>query len=407
MVNSPNTLRIVYLFVYAASASWYPFFSVFLKDRGLSGTQIGLVFSMVPLMMLLALPVWGMAADQFGRKRVMLFLVSAVAISAPGFTMMNDFMSFLLWTAFFSVVYNPIAPLVDSLALDHVAANRNTSFGRLRIWGSVGWGVATPLVGWFVTGKDTGLVFVIAAALMAVSFLIGFMARNGFGHTPVLRLSRWDLLSVLRNKPLFIFLGLIVCIAVGRIAMWNFYSVYLRDIGANNQLIGMAFGIQAASELPVLFFAGAIIARAGLHKVMVCTLAAMAVRMTAYTFISNPVWALVIDISHGLTFGLFLVACVEFVNTLVPQNLRATGQALFWAGHFGAGAILGNTMAGVLCDMMGVKQMYLVCAGIITFGMFATFFWSRSGSVRSEIEGCMAVNCHAQIWQTSHNDARK
>ena len=75
--------------------------------------------------------------------------------------------------------------------------------------------------------------------------LIGLLTRNDVGKRSIVRISRAELFSVLRNKALFMFLALIVLIAVGRVAMWNFYSGYLRDIGADNQLIGVAFSVQA------------------------------------------------------------------------------------------------------------------------------------------------------------------
>ena len=367
--SSAGVIRLYYFFLYAGSAAWYPFFSVYLKDRGLSGTQIGLVFSMVPLMMLLALPAWGVAADHWGRRRVMLLLVATTALLASGFLAMHAFVQLLVWTAVFAIVYNPIAPLLDSLALDHVEQAKDTSFGRLRVWGSIGWAVATPAVGWFIAGKDTRYVFILAAILLTVSFLMGLTARNDIGKRSIVRLSSDELIPVLKNKTLFLFLALIVLIAIGRVAMWNFYSVYLRDIGAGNQLLGIAFSVQAFSELPFFFYAGIVIKRFGLRKVLIFSLLAMAVRIMAYTMIDNPIHAVLIDMSHGLTFSLFIVACIEFVNVLVPENLRATGQTLFWAAHFGAGAILGNTMAGLLYDHMNVKQMYLVCAGTICLGL--------------------------------------
>ena len=80
-------------------------------------------------------------------------------------------------------------------------------------------------------------------------------------------------------------------------------------------------------------------------------------RVYLYSWISQPALAVAVEVMHG-TFSLFLVASVEYINGLVPRAWRATGQSLFWAAYFGAGSILGNSLAGYLHDRVGVQGMF-------------------------------------------------
>jgi PPP family 3-phenylpropionic acid transporter len=61
---------------------------------------------------------------------------------------------------------------------------------------------------------------------------------------------------------------------------------------------------------------------------------------------------------HGLSYSLFIVSAVEYVNELVPPAWRATGQSLYAAACFGAGTLAGNTFAGYLYDQMPLQQVY-------------------------------------------------
>jgi PPP family 3-phenylpropionic acid transporter len=77
-----------------------------------------------------------------------------------------------------------------------------------------------------------------------------------------------------------------------------------------------------------------------------------------YSFISTPILAVAVELMHGLSFSLLVVAAVEYVNQLVPPAWRATGQSLYAAACFGAGTLAGNTISGYLYDRMPLQQVY-------------------------------------------------
>ena len=69
ILSEANKLRILYFLVFCCTASWLPIFADYLKDRGLSGIEIGFVLSIAPVMMFIVQPFYGMAADTFGYKK--------------------------------------------------------------------------------------------------------------------------------------------------------------------------------------------------------------------------------------------------------------------------------------------------------------------------------------------------
>jgi MFS family permease len=67
-----------------------------------------------------------------------------------------------------------------------------------------------------------------------------------------------------------------------------------------------------------------------------------------------------VEVTHGISFALFFVTIVEYVNYLVPSEWRATGQSLLWAFYYGIGAIVGNIWAGFLIDKYSAQSMFRV-----------------------------------------------
>ena len=115
-------------------------------------------------------------------------------------------------------------------------------------------------------------------------------------------------------------------------------------------MIGLATGIATLSELPGMLLAGYAVGRIGTKPILLLGMASCVVRWLGYSLIGDYHIALLLQPVHGLCFGASYVAGVTFVDTLVPSRLRSTGQTLFNVAFFGAGAVIGSNLFGVLYD---------------------------------------------------------
>ena len=156
--------------------------------------------------------------------------------------------------------------------------------------------------------------------------------------------------QVFANKTLIFLLICVFLVSAGATTIWNFYSIYMKENGASASLVGFGISFQGLCELPLFYFSARIIGRFGIKTTLLITVFATSLRLLLYSVVSNPHAALFIELLHGLSWSLFWVACVEYVNLLVQEDWRATGQSLLYAAYFGAGAIVGNFWTGFLYD---------------------------------------------------------
>jgi MFS transporter, PPP family, 3-phenylpropionic acid transporter len=178
-----------------------------------------------------------------------------------------------------------------------------------------------------------------------------------------------NLTDVLKNKALLFLFLCVFLVAVGATTIWNFYNDYMLQNGATSTLVGFGLGFQGLCELPLFYFSAKIIGRLGLKNTLLLTVFATVVRLILYSIIKNPYVAIPIELLHGLSWSLFWVACVEYVNKLVPINWRATGQSLLFAIYSGAGAIVGNYWTGYCtAQKMKISEIFLLNAGLV-FGV--------------------------------------
>ncbi len=358
-------LRLLYVLFYTSGVSWSPFFSVYLLQVGLSGLQIGTLSGIGPAVTLVSQPLWGLLADLRGRRRTLLLTMLLASFLVLGYAWPAGFWFLVAWAIVYNFIASPISPLIDSLVLDHLEEERHSSFGQIRLWGAVGWAVGAALVGRAIAGRDIRLIFAFAAAFMLLAWLLALQGAHDAPGTIALGRSWRGAGVLLRNRRLVTVLALIVVLQLGTACVWSFHPVYMTALGAPRPLLGLAVTLRGLSELPIYLASAAILRRFRSSRTLAFTFFVFAGRVFLYSIIRAPALAVAVELSHGLSFSLFLVSAVDYIHRLVPREWRATGQSLYTAAFFGAGSILGNAWAGYLYDHLGVQGMFRLNAGLI------------------------------------------
>lgn len=384
-----NKLRLLYFLVFSCTASWLPIFADFLKDHGLTGIQIGVILSVTPFMMFLVQPFYGMLADKFGYKKCLLVSSLFAALSYALYFLGTGFAGFFIITIFMSFFYNSIQPLLDSLSLRLIQQNPSFSYGTLRIAGAAGWAITGTLVGHYIDSINTTIIFAFSAITMFLTFLFSFSLQSDEGKAGLREKKSFrDVKSVFGDYNLLLLLACVLLISAGGTTIWNFYSIYMKENGASATWVGYGLSFQGLCELPLFYFSARIIRAFGTKTTLIITVFATALRMLLYGIVKNPHAAILIELLHGVSWSLFWVVCVEYVNNLVREDWRATGQSLLYAAYFGIGAIVGNFWTGYLYDTnMKIADVFLLNAGIVSLvGLFMMIAMRRDSKAYSKIQ---------------------
>jgi MFS transporter, PPP family, 3-phenylpropionic acid transporter len=365
-ISEANRLRILYFLVFCCTAAWLPIFADYLKDHGLNGIQTGIILSITPLMMLLVQPFCGMLADRIGYKTCLLFSSALASICYVFYIINGGFFYLFIITILMSLFYNTIQPLLDSFSLRLVQKNPKFSYGTLRIAGAAGWAFTGIITGYFIVITSTTVIFIISAISLFLAFLFSFSLPRTKEKMSAESQSFKNVKEVFSNKTLLFLLVCVFLVSAGATAIWYYYSRYMQENGASPSLIGYGISFQGLCELPLFYFSARIISKLGLRTTLLITVFTTAIRLLLYNLISDPVAAIFIEVLHGISWSLFWVVCVEYVNMLVREDWRATGQSLLYASYYGAGAIAGNLWVGFLSDSnMKVSDIFLLNAGIV------------------------------------------
>jgi MFS transporter, PPP family, 3-phenylpropionic acid transporter len=364
-ITEANKIRILYFLVFCCTAAWLPIFADYCREKGLDGKSTAIILSITPFMMFLVQPFYGMLADRLGYKKTLLFSSFLASICYSLYLFDGGFIYLLMITVFMAVFYNTLQPVLDSLSLQLVQKNPAFSYGTLRIAGAAGWAFTGIINGQLIDALDTSVIFAVSAISMVLTFLFAFsLTTDKEKITAMPAQSFKNVKDVFGNKVLLFLL------------FWNFYSTYMKENGASASLVGYGLSFQGLCELPLFYFSARIIGKLGIRTTLLITIFATAVRLFLYSIVKNPQAAIAIELLHGISWSLFWVVCVEYVNMLVREDWRATGQSLLYAAYYGAGAIVGNFWTGYLSDTkMKIAEVFLLNAGIAaTVGILIFIF---------------------------------
>lgn len=356
----------VYLLFYAANAAVLPVLTLYYESLGVDGARLGLLAAIWPAGSMVGASVWGAIADSSGRHRFVLRIAIVSTIgTAQLFLLGSGFATLVPIVAIFALSLAPVSPMLDHAVVTDLGS-RHHLFGRVRLWGAVGWGVSAPLLGMLVDATSLRIVFPAYAVLMG-----GLLAATLTLPVPGSRLGRGvfaGLGSMVRDRRWRFFLLTVFIAGTGSTMIHHYLFVYLNAIGGSGTMRGIALAVATVSELVVLGFADRLLRRFGPQRLILAALAAVGVRMLGYGFINNPVLALVPQLLHGTSFAMLLVAGVAMARELAPDGMGATAQAVYSATHMGAAGIVGALLGGVLYRSLGPNGLFLA-SGTAALGL--------------------------------------
>ena len=356
----PFTFYFVY---FAALASLMPYFVLFYQRLGFNGAQIGLLTGIPPLITLVASPFWTGLADARRWHKIVMglgMLVSAlVVLLLPSLT---GFAAVFLLIVLFNTFLSPVASLADSGTMTMLGDER-AKYGRVRLGGTIGWGLFAPIAGALVENYGLRIGFWTFSALMLINF---FVSRK-FVHSPQEEVSvqPGGMRLFLTSRRWVSFLLIAVLGGIGAFSAAAYLFPYMAELGASESTMGLALMISTLTEMPVFFLGHRLVRRFGSYGLLTLTLVLFSVRAFLYAAASAPATVLWIQAFGGMIFPAMWTAGVSYADEHAPAGLKSSAQGIFGAMSFGVGSAVSGFVAGPLLESIGGRGMFLVL-GILT-----------------------------------------
>lgn len=356
-----------YFLYFAALASALPFFVLFYQGLSFNGAQIGLLTGIPPLITLVASPFWTGLADAKRWHRLIMgagILVTVLVIFLlPSVT---NFAFVFLMIVLFNAFLSPVPSLADSATMTMLGEER-AMYGRVRLGGTIGFGVFALIAGALVENYGLKFGFWMFSALMLVNFfvsqkLVHSSHEEGAAQTGGIRV-------LLTNRRWISFLFLAFLGGIGSFSAAAYLFPYMAELGADESTMGLALTIATLTEVPVFFLGHRLVRKFGSYGLLTLTLVMFGIRSLLFAVVSVPWMVLFVQAFGGMIFPAMWTAGVSYADEHAPAGLKATAQGLFGAISFGVGSAFSGFISGLLLANVGGRGMFLVLGIIILAGL--------------------------------------
>jgi PPP family 3-phenylpropionic acid transporter len=344
--------------LYACTAFVSPFMVLYYQGLGFTGTQIGLLTGMSPLIVFFSAPLWTGLADATRRHRLLMSLgMLGGVITLSLYPFLKAFVPVVCTAALLNIFVAPITPFADSATL-FMLADEKALYGRIRLGGTIGYGLAAAIAGLLVQSYGLRWAFWGSATL----FFLGFIVSQKFVYSQVQadHAARGRVRTLLANPRWRLLLTLAFASGAGLAATGSYFFPYMKELGASASTMGLALTVGTVTEVPLLFFANRLLQRFKAYGLLMLAMVVTGLRMCLFALCATPGAVLLIQLLNGLTLPVMWVAAVSYADAHAPPGMKTTAQGLLSAMVEGFGMAVGAMVGGLLLPGIGGRGLYAV-----------------------------------------------
>jgi nucleoside transporter len=370
LVERPS-LAVMMFLQYAIWGAWSVPLSGYLeKQLGFTGLGLALIYNALPLMSLIVPFTAGQVADRFmpAQRALALFhLLGGLLLFGLAFQReLLPMTALMLAYAFF---YAPTLALSNSIAFRNLK-DPEVEFGPIRVWGTIGWIVASWLVT-FVRSNFQSLqwglidIFALSGGISVLAALLSLTLP----HTPPAKEAAdplafrkaFGLLSD-PNYRVFFIIALIVAteLPLYYVLTFPFLQSAGGVVGITSENLPTWMTIAQIAEIfTIALMLPAVLPIWGVRKTMLLGIFAWPARYAVFALAwamhqQAPwtVWLAVASLAlHGFCYVFFFVVAFIYTDMVAPRDVRSSAQALINVAVLGVGMLIGGFFAGWLKDL--------------------------------------------------------
>lgn len=372
---------LLFSFFYTWSSA-FSLISLWLSQKvGLKGTETGLFFSAVALTALCAQPLYGFIQDKLGlRKNLLWFLGFLLLISGPFFIFI--FAPLLKISILSGAVAGGLYVGATFFAgigalesyTERVSRILGFEFGKARMWGSLGWAVATFFAG-MLFNINPNLNFWMASCSAAIFLLLLWQLREvktdalsqlEYGKSSTLTLS--DAMTLFRLPRFWALIVFVTGVSVYNVYDQQFpvyFASLFSDVRHGNEMYGFLNSFQVFLEAGGMFLAPFVVNKIGAKNGLLLSGTIMALRVFGSGLAADAVTISCMKLLHAVELPILLIAMFKYITTRFDPRLSATLYLVGFQFITQVCASVLSPLAGHGYDLLGFADTYMIMGTLV------------------------------------------
>ncbi|MCJ8010926.1 oligosaccharide MFS transporter [Paenibacillus sp. KQZ6P-2] len=375
---------------------------------GLDGTEKGIVFAINSLGTLCFHLLYGYISDKIGlRKYLLSVIIGLLLLAGPFFQFIygpllhsNIWIGAITGSLYMGAAFSSGNAAIESF-IEKISRLRSFEYGKARMFGSLGWAVATFFAGQTFNVNPNLNFWVCTGTAMLLSVLLLTTklpaAAPGDGDNPEasnttepIRLS--DIQKLGRNPRFWAFVmyifGVMCLVPVYDQQFPVYFSSLFESKETGNRMYGYLNSVQVFAEALCMFLAPALINKIGPKRGLLLGGLLMFIRISVSGIADGPLEVGATKLIQAFELPVMLISIFKYIRMHFEMRVSST---MYLVGYQFTGALGGSVMsplAGKLYDQIGFPQTYLWMAGFVClFTLIAVF--TLSGNTREAVQGML------------------
>lgn len=357
-----------YFVFFSLIGIFLPYFNLYCRSIGFSPAQIGFFMAAFASLKCVSPILWGRFADRTGRRKELLVLSGwGSFVIFSGFFLTHEFMPMLVLIVLFGFFRSPLMPMVEATTWEQIPI-RGWEYGKIRLWGSVGFIVSTLSIGYLSERYSVGLILQIMFGLLILQAIL----LHRFNVSPSRHHQEHGSIRSLFAKAhlnLFFLTGFLTQVSHGM--FYSLFSIHLKDFAFHESAVGLCWTVSIVCEVVLMGNYERWFGKVPPMKIV--ALAAMASTLRWFTLSRFTYFGIILATQslHAFTFAACHIASLKYLNENTPPNLKTTGQSLYSSIAFGMGIMAGSALAGIIYQRWGGLTMFRTASLIAVFSLVA------------------------------------
>ena len=351
---------------FAAIGLFNPYAPLWFQSLGYSTLVIGSIAALQSWTRVLGPYAWGWFGDHTGR-RVELIRIAATGsvLAAAGLLGVREAVPVAVVTGLLFVANGGVVPLYEATVaqlLNTGAGVDPARYGRVRVWGSVGFIAAVTAFGalleLFGIGVFPGFVLAMNVLLLVAAMRLPATRDDAVHDEPAP-----PVLPLLRRPEVAWFFASTFFTVLAHTSLYAFFSLYLVSLGYGKAAVGALWAVAVGMEIAFFWMQGRWFSLLAPPRWLQWVAVLTALRFAAVASAGAwPVLLILAQLAHAVTFAAHHAACITLVHQFFPDRLRGRGQALYTTLGYGFSGVLGGIGGGWLIAHMGFATVFWVAA---------------------------------------------
>ncbi|MGG7448311.1 oligosaccharide MFS transporter [Kosakonia oryzendophytica] len=398
-----STFIFLYFFTWSASIG---LLAIWLGQKAnLSGTVIGTVFAVNGIFSVILKPIYGYILDKIGMSKYLLyFVVLMSALMAPFFIyvyqpllMSNTLLGIIVGAIYLSFAWYAGVAACESYT-DRYSRLNGMEFGQIRMWGSLGWAVASSFSGLlFNLSPAYNFMMGSVASLIMLAVLLSLKVNVHSTHADEVltkeKIVPADVYALLRNRKFWAF-----CLYVAGVAWMMFiaeqqfsryFVTFFEDVHQGNAVFGYLGTVQSGMEFIMYMVIPLFVNFIGAKRGLLIVGMVVGARLIISGLCESHLLISVLKPLYGLEICLLLVSVFKYIAEHFDKRVNATMYLLGYQAMLYVGNVVVSSPAGILYDRIGFENTYIIMGGIALLFTLVSLFtlsacqskWRQSGSL--------------------------